>query len=431
MLFFAAAFAWRDSLTLKALDVLAVLALLALASIGARGVRMRLAGITNYALGLIVAGCEAVFGVFPLLFGDISWKEIPRKGWSKHALAVARGLFIAAPLVLVFGALLTAADAIFEGIVRHTFALDIDLVLTHVFLTAFLAWATGGFLRGMLFGTAKAVTNPWRTLLETTGFTAGMNSPVSIIAGASTTVVDEKKSEGGAGQSESAGSESADDAPSAPAGGNVGPGRGARPFSLGVVEIGVALGLVNVLFFWFVAVQVRYFFGGAEWVVNSSGLTYAEYARRGFFELVWVAALVLPVLLAAHWLLHRENPAHENVFRALAGAQLALLFVIMASAGARMRLYQSEYGMTELRLYTTAFMCWLALVLLWFAFTVLVRGERERFACGALVAGLCVLGALHALNPDRFIVRTNASLAGAGRVFDAGYAASLSADAVP
>src|SRR5207247_11120465 len=38
---------------------------------------------------------------------------------------------------------------------------------------------------------------------------------------------------------------------------------------------------------------------------------------------------------------------------------------------------------------------------------------------------------LDGLNPDAFIVRANAERAAAGRDFDAAYAASLSADAVP
>jgi hypothetical protein len=177
-------------------------------------------------------------------------------------------------------------------------------------------------------------------------------------------------------------------------------------------------------------VQIRYLFGGAAVVAQTAGMTYAEYARRGFFELVWVAMLVLPLLLAAHWLLRKERPAHERVFRVLAGGLLSMLCVVLASALWRMRLYQSEYGQTELRFYTTAFIGWLALVFVWFALTVL-RGRRERFAFGALVGALAVLGLLNAVNPSARIVRANAALARERGAFDAGYATSLGADAVP
>ena len=66
---------------------------------------------------------------------------------------------------------------------------------------------------------------------------------------------------------------------------------------------------------------MRYLFGGSEWVQRVAGLTYAEYARRGFFELVVVAALVLVLLLIAHWLLRPEGGADQRVFAVLAGCR--------------------------------------------------------------------------------------------------------------
>jgi Domain of unknown function (DUF4173) len=65
-------------------------------------------------------------------------------------------------------------------------------------------------------------------------------------------------------------------------------------FSLGIVEIGIVLGLLDLLFLTFVVIQVRYLFGGAGRVAATAGLTHTEYARRGFFELVTVTALALP-----------------------------------------------------------------------------------------------------------------------------------------
>src|SRR5688572_31077318 len=87
-------------------------------------------------------------------------------------------------------------------------------------------------------------------------------------------------------------------------------------------------------------------------------LGYAEYARRGFFELVTVAALVLPLLLLAHWLLRHRPARQQRAFNLLAGLLVVQLFVIVASALLRMSLYRQIYGETELRLYTTAFMLW-------------------------------------------------------------------------
>lgn len=98
----------------------------------------------------------------------------------------------------------------------------------------------------------------------------------------------------------------------------------------------------------------------------------------------------------------------------------------------RLLLYTGNYGygLTTDRFYPMAFMVFLALVFAWFSLTVL-RGARQQFAWGTFWLALFVLGTLHILNPDDFIVRTNLRLMEQGREFDAHYNSRLSADAVP
>jgi hypothetical protein len=194
--------------------------------------------------------------------------------------------------------------------------------------------------------------------------------------------------------------------------------------------VGTVLLVVDTLFLAFVAVQFRYLFGGAALVDGLAGLSYAEYARQGFFQLVAVAALSLPLLLLADGALGRRDARSLGRFRGLAAVMLVLLNIMLASALWRMRLYTAEYGLTELRLYTTAFMGWLVLVFGWFGATVL-RGRRERFGFGSLAMGLFVLGALNLVNPDGLIAGTNLARAGRGRAVDTAYLYSLSADALP
>lgn len=201
-------------------------------------------------------------------------------------------------------------------------------------------------------------------------------------------------------------------------------------FSVGIVPVATALGLVDALFLVFVVIQLRYLFGGAQLIATATGLTYAEYARRGFFELVTATALTLPLLVTADCVLRNESRERQRTFRHLAVVLLLLLVVVMASALERMRLYVDAFGLSEIRLYSTAVMLYLAGVCAWFAWTTL-RGERRRFAFGALVQGFAVLAGLHLVNPDAFIVRTNLARPAAGRPFDGRYAASLGADAVP
>ena len=366
LLLFSVAFAWRDSPALKMLNVLALLVVLSLAVLRAQGGRILLAGIMEYIMGSLIAGLNAAVGLLALLLGEMQWKEVLNNRVSGRALSVLRGLLLAVPVLVVFGGLFVAADAVFEGMARRVLHVNFATLFSHAFLTVFFAWIVAGFLRGLLIGKERELATCWRP----------------------------------------------------------------RLFSLGIIETGIVLGLLDLLFLLFVLVQLRYLFGGAALVGVTPGLTYSAYARRGFFELVAAVALVLPLLLLAHWLLRKENPVHERVFGGLAGVEILLLFVVMASALQRLRLYQNEYGLTEQRIYPTAFLGWLAVVFVWFALTVL-RGRRERFAFGAMVAGYLLLAVLHFLSPEALVVRVNAARAAAGRSFDVRYALSLSADAVP
>jgi hypothetical protein len=132
-------------------------------------------------------------------------------------------------------------------------------------------------------------------------------------------------------------------------------------------------------------------------------------------------------LLGADWLLGATD---KRWFRALAAVMLLMLLLILASALHRLRLYQGEYGWTELRFYVLAFMSWLAVVLGWFGATVL-PGRRERFTAGAVAAGLVGVLVLNFWNPDAWIAEKNLEHARAGHRLDAAYVARLSGDAVP
>ncbi|HEU4884442.1 MAG TPA: DUF4173 domain-containing protein [Longimicrobium sp.] len=357
--------AWRDSPTLKALDLAALGVILGLAMLRARGGEVRLAGLAHHAIGVAASAGDAAVGAASLLFRDVRWTELRTDGAARQGVSIVRGAALAVPLLLVFGSLLAAADARFSSLLGG-FRFDVPALMGHVLFALLVAWIAGGILRTMTLGGEQPGPR--------------VNRPESL--------------------------------------------------ALGIVEVGMVIGLLDLLFLAFVIVQLPYFFGTSAVVMQPGTTTFSEYARRGFFELVTVAGLVLPLLLMADWLLRRDKPGHERVFRILAGAQVALLFVIMGSALHRMRLYQGAYGLTELRLYTTAFMLWLGLVFGWFGWTVL-RGRRERFAWGALTTALEALVLLHVVNPDAMIVRVNAGRADAPIRFDAPYAASLSADAVP
>jgi len=364
-LLFAACVAWRSSPFLQAIDTAAVLGLLAVAAFRMRSGVVRVGAVSEYLWLAALALISGVIGVANLAFRRMNWGILGSKFGGGRLLLAARAVALALPLVVVFGLLLASADAIFADSLGSAVYFDLSGGVLHVVRVAWWTWVAAGFLYSVLVQAPKPLPE-------------------------------------------------------------VAPPQAIR---LGPIEVATVLGAVDLLFLAFVVFQIRYLFGGAGHVEVTAELTYAEYAREGFFELVAVAALVIPLLLGVHWLLRDSSPVLRTAFRLASAALLALLFVIIASALQRMRVYVDEFGLTQLRFYSTAFMFWLAAVCLLLGITLL-RERRRQFGFAALAAGTVGVFALNAINPDAFIVRTNVDRA-ASRNFDAAYAASLSPDATP
>ncbi|MEJ5241389.1 MAG: DUF4173 domain-containing protein [Anaerolineales bacterium] len=200
------------------------------------------------------------------------------------------------------------------------------------------------------------------------------------------------------------------------------------PF-LGFTEAAIVLGSVGLLFATFVVVQFQYFFGG-ERNIHLEGYTYAEYARRGFGELVIVAFFSLLLFQVLSTITRRERPQERRGFSVLGVVLVALVGVILLSAYQRLSLYEMAYGFTRLRTYTHVFMIWLAILLLAAAVLDLLHRQRA-FAVICLFTLLGFGISLSLLNVDAFIVRQNVERFQKGEELDLPYLTSLSTDAIP
>ncbi|MES2462880.1 MAG: DUF4173 domain-containing protein [Armatimonadota bacterium] len=200
---------------------------------------------------------------------------------------------------------------------------------------------------------------------------------------------------------------------------------------LGFTEGMTPLVLVCVLFIGFLMVQAEYLFGGSARVQAIPGLTYAEYARRGFGELVTVAALTLTLALAWQRLMHREGSTQIRLFKGILTLLVSLTLVLLASAYQRMSAYEAAYGATETRLYVDAFIVFLGAVLIWFTVTLWTE-THQFFAFGAFLCALGYVASLNLLNPDAAVARTNIARSIAGKQkLDIYTIRRLSDDAIP
>jgi hypothetical protein len=362
-LLLSALIAWRGSAALQFFDFMAAAFLVLLAIALPPRLAARRMGFLSFLFALAVGVYSMATGALRLLF--LAAQAHSNRDPSDRAVQVGRAVVMLLPLLVVFGGLFIAADAVFESWARKLAAPNLENVVPHVFLFLF----TGGTAAGVF----------WCAL--------GYEAPAAPEAELS------------------------------------------ESRRLRSLEIGIVLGALALLFAAFVAVQLRYLFGGRDLVESTLDLTYSEYARRGFFELVVASALLLPVLLTMNWARRREANA-TLLFQVLALILVTLLAVVMASALERLRIYSDTFGLTELRFYAAAFLIWLAAVFVALV-TAALRDRVGLFLWAATLLGAVALVVVNLLNPEALIARTNTSRLGEGRSFDAVYASSLGADAVP
>ncbi|MGC5020252.1 DUF4153 domain-containing protein [Micromonospora sp. DT47] len=199
---------------------------------------------------------------------------------------------------------------------------------------------------------------------------------------------------------------------------------------LGILEWAPAIAALTALFGGFVAVQFTVLFGGQRHVLRTAGLSYAEYARSGFWQLLFVTLLTLAVLGGVSRWARRETPTDRLLLRILLGLLSALSVVIVVSALSRMYTYQKAYSFTGERIFVMAFELLLGAVFL----MILVAGVRwrGRWIPGATV-GLAVvmLLSLAVLNAEDYAARRNVARYEQTGKIDAWYLRALSADATP
>jgi len=366
--------ALRGDTTLVVLDVLGaiVLTCAALASFGGLHFMERPLG------GLVLLGGKLLGSAFtgggaPL---DAARRTLPagqlRDGIGRGA-PVLRGLLIAIPLLLLFAALFAAADAAFAKIAGDLFDWELDFgsLPGRVAVALVAAWLAAGLLAFVVRGRTAGSEPGLRTAWQR------------------------------------------------------------RP-RLGAPEAVTVLVALDLLFAGFVALQGTYLFGGGD-TLEATGLTYAEYARRGFFELLAVAVAVGALILTLEGFVARRS----RIYLGAAIGLVVLTLVVLASAFLRLRLYQDAYGWTELRFYVLAAIAWLAIGAVGTVYAI-VADRSGWLLHGMLVLSVAFGLAFNVIGPVRFVAEQNVARAlhpelvapGGQDGLDVWYLASLGNDAL-
>jgi hypothetical protein len=194
----------------------------------------------------------------------------------------------------------------------------------------------------------------------------------------------------------------------------------------------VPIAALDLLFLVFCAIQAGVFLADdKDELLRSTGLTYAEYARQGFFQLVVVTVLVLAVVAVAKRYAPSASRGDRATVHVLLGLLCALTLVVVAVALRRLYLYEQTYGWTRLRLWVHAFELWLGFVVVVVGVAGVVKGRVAWLPRTVAASGAVAMIVLAGVNPDRFIAEHNVTRYSDTGKIDVGYLRNLSADAVP
>lgn len=373
MLFFAIMLAVRASGLLSFLNLAGSVLLLGLVCAGLIGDILYQKNLFEMASVLARAIFHTLIQPFSLLAKVLRPSSEDGSKANGMGRQVLVGVLITLPVLVVFSALLATADLIFQQGISALFAnLRLDTLISHLLLIAFITFITAG------------------------GLTAAL-------------VMHRKPDH---------------EEPSAPA-----PDERPPHKVLGMVESGILLFTVDALFLVFVIIQFAVLFGG-EAYLERQGLTYSEYARRGFFELLAVSVIVLGLILLLEWVTRRDTSRQKALFMTGASLMIVMTVVMLASAHLRMSLYESAYGYTMMRLYPHIFMGWLAGLLM--AVLVLILFNKPRYVAASLLV-FCIgfVVTMNLINPDRLIARQNIARYERGEDLDTSYFYDLTIDALP
>lgn len=184
----------------------------------------------------------------------------------------------------------------------------------------------------------------------------------------------------------------------------------------------VALHATNVLFASFLACQARYLFSGRA----PSGMSLAEYARHGFFELFIATLLVIGLTVWVHGVTYQSDQSRAS--RQASQVMLMLTFGLLASSTQRMLLYIQNFGLTLTRAYVLATLVGIAATLALCSWALGYQKRPSWLRARLLLLGTLCLTGVGLTNVEAWVARVNL---GRPRDVDLGYLQSLSSDIAP
>ncbi|MCK5085075.1 DUF4173 domain-containing protein, partial [Candidatus Parcubacteria bacterium] len=303
---------------------------------------------------------------------------------SKEFRSVIKGVIIAVPFLIIFSLLLSSADQVFQSYLNKFFKIDLDFeIVLRILKVSIVSYLFFGIFYKITKGSDRS-SEPTLGSSQSLESTSEKSEP---------TLEDESSS---------------------------------------FIESATVLVLIEALFLLFIVIQFFYLFGGKDyvWGINEY-ITYSEYAKKGFYELICVSILSFILIYAIDVFGKRKTFKEKKVFKILGAILILEISVIIYSAWTRMAVYVDGYGLTSSRFLVFVFLFWIFLVFLIFLYKMLSEKRKEFFFLLVFCLSAIFWTGINVINPDAFIARKNIQRLTQGKSIDHYYLFRLSVDAIP
>lgn len=333
---------WRESKVLYILNFMALITI----SVLAYGKKLsgKLCGLSILAWTKVYFKFigEVISGPF-YLFGYSILPSYFRRGLTEKSRAIIFGFLLSVPVILVIGLLFVSSDLRFEGFVDYFFEIDFFSIFN--FSIEILLYLPVTSILFMLMLTEKMTGDSVRLYSKAEGFRT-------------------------------------------------------HEFTMSTMLFSLIL-----LFLIYIFIQSTYFWGGDKLIVEGeNGLTYSDYARKGFWELIWATMISLCIIVFSNWSV--DSNSNRRLIKRLSWFAMVLLLLLELSAGHRIYLYIKAYGLTELRFYSSVFMLFIACVIVLVYFYINAK-KLKGFSHKIAYVFLVFVIALNVINPNALIASYN------------------------
>lgn len=194
------------------------------------------------------------------------------------------------------------------------------------------------------------------------------------------------------------------------------------------VTIITVLVALNILYLVFTMIQFSYLYGGGN-IALPANFTYAEYARKGFFELATVTFINFIIVLNCLKYIKKDNKKLLKIANLLLTVLVAFTLNMLFSANFKLTLYEAAFGYTFLRVSVHLFM--LLLFILCLVVATGIWNRKIPIMKSIIVITIVMYTIINYINIDGFIARKNIERYNETGKLDTYYLTSLSFEAIP